>query len=328
MSDRLIPFHKMHGCGNDFVFIDNRIAQAPVSAMAKWAKAICQQHTGVGADGLVFLDTTPQDWTPKKVVSTESFGGKEVSQSTGCGIDSEKRQAPFLSAADPNCRPDYIWHFYNADGSRAGMCGNASRCAALLAVELGLAGVHHTLGTDAGLVRAEAKPESGEAEVELMPVHDVRPVQHLEVDGLSFCVRYVNTGVPHAVIFMDSEILADFDVQRFGKDLRYHAVFAPDGANVNFAGLIGQDHLLLRTYERGVEGETLACGTGAAATAYLAFLKGLTGPDVRLTTSGGENLGIRIRRGENGDRPFLSGKAIKVFSGALSCAALKLPFSA
>lgn len=307
--DGHVPFYKMHGCGNDFVFIDNRAARVPEADMARWARAVCRPHTGVGADGLVFLEAAPAAWKARGASAALALGGAERAEGAG--------------RADADARPDYIWHFYNADGSRAGMCGNASRCAALLAVRLGLAGPVHALGTDVGLVRASVNQEEDTAEVELPPVRDVRPGILLDVNGESFYVLHADTGVPHAVIFLDSGAAVEaVDVQRVGAAIRRHPRFAPAGVNVNFAALIGPSVLCLRTYERGVEGETLACGTGAAATAYCAFRQGLTGSDVRLVTSGGETLGIRIRDGKGGDRPLLSGRALTVFTGDLNLAAV------
>ncbi|MCH5276767.1 MAG: diaminopimelate epimerase [Desulfovibrionaceae bacterium] len=294
----------MHGCGNDFVFIDNRIARVPEEDMAHWARAVCRPHTGVGADGLVFLELVSAAWKAR-------HGGADS------GSESLKR------AGRPDAEPDYVWHFYNADGSRAGMCGNASRCAALLSLRLGLAGPEHVLGTDVGLVRASVNQQDSTAEVELPPVRDARPAVSLDVEGRSFDVLHADTGVPHAVIFLHSEAEVEaVDVQRAGAAIRFHPRFAPAGVNVNFAALAAPSVLRLRTYERGVEGETLACGTGAAATAYCAFRQGLTGPDARLVTSGGEILGIRIRDAEDGDRPLLSGRAITVFTGELHLAAV------
>lgn len=298
--DGRVPFYKMHGCGNDFVFIDNRAARVPEADMADWARAVCRPHTGVGADGLVFLEAASPAWKARPAGAARA-----------------------ADTADGGPRPDYIWHFYNADGSRATMCGNASRCAALLAVRLGLAGPDHLIGTDAGLVRASVNQEEGTAEVELPPVRDVRPAVSLDVGGASFLVLHADTGVPHAVIFMDSDAEVEAaDVRRAGAAIRYHPHFAPAGVNVNFAAVIAPSVLRLRTYERGVEDETLACGTGAAATAYLAFRQGLTGPDARLVTSGGETLGIRIRGDERGDRPLLSGRASMAFTGELNLAAI------
>lgn len=269
-SASTVPFHKLHGCGNDFVFIDNRQVQLPVAAMSAWASAICRKAFGVGADGLVFLDTTPSD-----------------------------RQG------------DYIWHFYNADGSRAEMCGNASRCAALLAVELGFAGHSHCFGTDAGIVHATVDTENSSATVELTKPCDEQYGIELSLDGTSYTVHFVNTGVPHAVIF--DEQLDTLAIEKLGLAVRRHDFFAPAGTNANFARIIDRNTIHLRTYERGVEAETYACGTGAAATAYIAHKLGLVDPLVNVRTSGGEILGIAI---ENGSL-FLSGKAVRVFSGEL-----------
>lgn len=265
-----VPFHKLHGCGNDFVFIDNRHLKLSVEAMPDWARSICRRAFGVGADGLVFLDTAPQ--------------GHEA---------------------------DYIWHFYNADGSRAEMCGNASRCAAVLAVDLGFAGPRHAFGTDAGIVHAVADVEAGYAKVELTRPRDLAARTTLELEGTPFTVHFVNTGVPHAVVFSDS--VDGLDLRRLGAALRYHPHFSPAGTNANFASIIDRRTIHLRTYERGVEDETYACGTGAAATAFIAHTLGLTDASVGVRTSGGEVLGIDIEDGSI----FLSGKAVRVFSGEM-----------
>ncbi|BFR48351.1 diaminopimelate epimerase [Nitratidesulfovibrio sp. HK-II] len=267
---RTVPIHKLHGCGNDFVFIDNRALRLPLAAMPDWARAVCRRAFGVGADGLVFLDETPKD-----------------------------REG------------DYIWHFYNADGSRAEMCGNASRCAALLAVELGFAGPKHVFGTDAGLIRAEADVAAGMAKVELTPPRDLALGIELDLGQGREMVHFVNTGVPHAVVFQRDA--SAVDVRTLGAALRRHAHFAPAGTNANFAQVIDRRNIHLRTFERGVEDETYACGTGAAAGAFIAHALGLTESTVNVRSSGGEILGISIEGGS----VFLSGKAVRVFSGEM-----------
>ncbi len=263
-------FHKMHGCGNDFIFIDNREAEVSVTQMSSWAVTLCNRKTGIGADGLLFLDSTPE--------------GR---------------------------KGDYIWHFYNADGSRAEMCGNASRCASWLAVDIGLAGPSQCFGTDAGLIHAEVDVEGRRSRVEL--THPEGMVLHtpLEADGRTFDVHFVNTGVPHAVILCDD--CEKVDMERLGRIFRYHEHFAPKGTNVNFITVTGTDAIHVRTYERGVEGETLACGTGAAASTCIAHALGLTEGRVNVTTSGKELLGIELQ----GDSVFLSGAVARVFTGAL-----------
>jgi len=271
-----VTFHKMHGCGNDFILIDNRSLGIPEPLMAPWARALCPRAFAVGADGLIFLEQTDD---------TEAA---------------------------------YRWHFFNADGSRAEMCGNASRCAARLAVELGMAPESHTLLTDAGPIRARLL-EAARVKVQLTDPRDMALNLALDVAGRSLEVHYVDSGVPHAVIFCTDAAAEDISV--LGPGLRHHPHFAPRGANANIAQVLDDSHMLLRTFERGVEGETHACGTGAVAAVFLAHTLGLTGPGVDVTTSGKEVLTIDIDNGS----VFLTGTAIKVYQGELQPRALGLP---
>lgn len=267
-----VPFYKMQGSGNDFVVIDNRAARIPELEMQRFAVAACRRAFGIGADGIFFLDL------PKERTDV-----------------------------------DVIWHFFNADGSRAEMCGNASRCAARLAHMLGMAGPGLAIGTDAGVVRAEVFEDVREVRVQLTPPCGLETGIALDLGGgEAFTVHFVNTGVPHAVIFVEN--VENVDVDRLGRAIRYHARFAPAGTNVNFAQIVSAEAISLRTYERGVEGETYACGTGASAAVYLAHHLKLTGPDVQVTTSGGERLGIGVAEGAL----FLRGKAEITFSGVLN----------
>lgn len=265
----------MQGSGNDFVLLDNRVLQVVPAEMPKWAKAVCRRAFGMGADGLIFLDAAPQD-----------------------------------------VPADYIWHFYNADGSRAEMCGNGSRCAARLAYELGLAGRRHVLGTDAGPIKAEVLPDQDLVKVQLTPHQDLQLRLTLTLPDDSrdteWEVHFVNTGVPHLVIFTND--VQAVDVQNLGRRLRNHPHFAPAGVNVNFVQTVDRENLLLRTYERGVEGETFACGTGAAASALIAQALSLTERTVVVRTSGQEELGITIDQ----DAVFLTGQAILVFTAHLN----------
>ncbi|SIO27448.1 diaminopimelate epimerase [Halodesulfovibrio marinisediminis] len=261
-----VAIYKMQGCGNDFVFIDNREYNVPVSHMSEWAQKICRRAFGVGADGLVFL---------------------EESDDTTL---------------------DYRWHFYNADGSRAEMCGNASRCAAKLAVQIGLAGPVHTFGTDAGPIRAEFC-DDGEIKVELTPPQGLELNKTITLKDGDDEIHFVNTGVPHAVYL--AEDASKLNVKELGALVRYHDVFAPAGTNANFMSVIDRENVHLRTYERGVEDETFACGTGAVAGVVVAHALGLTGTNVRVKSSGGEILSISIE----GDSVFLKGKALVVYTG-------------
>lgn len=205
----------------------------------------------------------------------------------------------------------YKWHFFNADGSRAEMCGNGSRCAAWLAVKLGLAPKEHTFLTDAGLIKAQVIGED-EVKVQLTPPKDLQLNILLDLENKEWKVHFVNTGVPHCVVFRED--VQTTEVANLGRTIRFHSHFQPAGTNVNFAQVVDRKKILLRTYERGVEVETYACGTGAAATAYVAFNLGLVDSTVELITSGQEKLIISIER----ENLFLQGKAVLVYKGYLN----------
>ncbi len=209
---------------------------------------------------------------------------------------------------------DYRWHFFNSDGSRAEMCGNGSRCAGRLAHALGLAPAEHVFGTDAGPIKAKVLtdgPDAGKVKVQLTPPKGTETDITLDVDGQPLTVHFADTGVPHVVVFVDD--VKAVDIMDLGPKLRYHERFAPAGTNVNFAQVKDGQTMLLRTYERGVEGETYACGTGAAATQLLAHTLGLTGPQATLTTSGDDQLTVFIE----GETVFLQGAAELTFKGEM-----------
>lgn len=209
---------------------------------------------------------------------------------------------------------DYRWHFYNSDGSRAEMCGNASRCVGKLAHAIGLAPAEHVFGTDAGPIKAKVLldgPDAGRVKVQLTPPHSTATDIVLDVDGQPLTVHFTDTGVPHAVVFVGDA--KSVDIMDFGPKLRYHDHFAPAGTNVNIAQVVDENTILLRTYERGVEAETYACGTGAAATQLLANRLGLTADHADLTTSGGEVLTVFLE----GGNVYLQGAAELIFQGDL-----------
>lgn len=216
----------------------------------------------------------------------------------------------FLDHAPEGSGLAYIWHFFNADGSRAEMCGNGSRCAAKLAWLLGIAPAQHTFGTDAGPIEAEVDEESGLVTVQLTPPKDLRLDMTVQIEGQELPLHFVNTGVPHAVLVLDH--LEAADVWKLGRAIRFHEAFKPAGTNVNFIESEGAGRLSLRTYERGVEDETYACGTGAVASAVIARELGLTGEETAVTTTGGEELGVILRDGKT----YLRGAAELVFTGA------------
>ncbi|WP_462323545.1 diaminopimelate epimerase [Desulfoplanes sp.] len=238
----------------------------------------------------------------------ETWAKKLCPRAFGIGADG----LILIDQPTPEESVDYVWHFYNADGSRAEMCGNGSRCVARLAYELGIAGVSQVFRTDAGPIKAEILPENNTVKVQLTKPQALNLDMTIPKDnGETMQVHFVNTGVPHTVLV--SNDLKKIDIRTLGSSIRYNPRFAPHGTNVNFVKILDPDHILLRTYERGVEDETYACGTGACASVYVAHALGKCSKHVSVTTSGGEKLQVHI---ENKDI-FLQGQATIVFTGTL-----------
>ncbi|MDR3078406.1 MAG: diaminopimelate epimerase [Planctomycetota bacterium] len=210
---------------------------------------------------------------------------------------------------------DFAWDFYNSDGSRAEMCGNGARCAARFAIRIGAAaGPKIAFRTLAGVIRAEFTPLG--VKVGLADAALPEKAEDLETAAGKVELWSLNTGVPHAVVLADD--LEAVDVRRLGGEIRRHPRFAPAGTNVNFISVRGGGRLGIRTYERGVEDETLACGTGCVASSLAAgrFL-GLSSP-VALETRGGGELTVHFALAEGkAANVFLEGGARRVFSGAV-----------
>ncbi len=187
-----------------------------------------------------------------------------------------------LIGAQPAGRmADFAMIYINAGGYEGEMCGNGARCVARRAVELGIAGPNCNFLTTAGLIRAEVSDD--QVRVTLSPPSDPEPPTELNVAGEQLEVHAIDTGVPHAVVFVAE--VDKVDIDRLGPALRHHAHFKR-GCNANFVAL-AQGRLRLRTYERGVEAETLACGTGAAAAALIACHLGKSSPPVTIEARGG-----------------------------------------
>ncbi|MGB9712810.1 MAG: diaminopimelate epimerase [Dissulfurimicrobium sp.] len=208
---------------------------------------------------------------------------------------------------------DFRWRFFNADGSEAEMCGNGGRCAARFAVLTGIAGPKLKFETGAGLIHAEVK--GAKVKLELPAPADMELNISIDVKDDRVTTHFINTGVPHAVVLVDD--LKRCDVVGLGRAIRFHERFKPAGANVDFIKLEGRD-VLIRTYERGVEGETLACGTGSVAGAIIAAVKIGLAPPLRVKTRSGEVLKVYfdLNGGEARD-VFLEGEAVLVYSGTL-----------
>ena len=220
----------------------------------------------------------------------------------------------FLLIPSASGRADWAWEFYNSDGSTAEMCGNGARCFARFIQRKAGANGQTTFETGAGIIKATF--EGARVTINLTPPKDLKPGEKMVLQGGPVQVHSLDTGVPHAVLFVPDADQAM--VQQLGAEIRRHARFAPKGTNVNFVQVLGPSSIRVRTYERGVEGETLACGTGVTASALIASrVHGFTSP-VQVRVQGGDQLevGFREAAGEFLDVK-LTGPADFAFEGRI-----------
>ena len=286
MLPQRIPFVKMHGNGNDFVLIDEfEKILIPEEKKPDFVKAVCHRNFGVGADGVLFVQP------------------------------SEKADARF--------------RYFNSDGSEAEMCGNGIRCFCRYVVEEGYAGEEVEVETLVGVLKLTVKRDGWWVRVDMGEVkYQAAKIpaagegefrRRMRVLDREFEVFAANSGVPHAVIFLDS---LDFDIVPYGREIRFSSLF-PEGTNVNFARVIDEHNIQVRTYERGVEDETLSCGTGSVAVAAIAVRHGLAKNPVTIHTKGGI-LTIELEGGVEGDRAYMTGTASRVFEGFINTGELRL----
>lgn len=275
-----IPFVKMNGAGNDFVMIDNRDKGLDLPSAV--IQGLCDRKRGVGADGVILIE----------------------------------------SPAD-GARSDFRMRYYNADGGEVEMCGNGARCAARFASELGLGrpengGLHLDFTTQPGPMQAEVAEM--DVAISMTDAVGLEKSVSLDVAQGTEIVHLINTGVPHAVVLVDDAgKMSDEEVVARGRAIRRHARFEPDGANANFISINAQGVVVIRTYERGVEDETLACGTGSVAAAVIAAQLGHAQSPVTLLTHGGENLDVRFSPNDTGaSRVILQGPADRNFAGIVT----------
>jgi diaminopimelate epimerase len=228
----------MSGAGNDFIVIDNRSAMI-VDGPAL-AKKICDRHWGVGADGLLLLESSD--------------------------------------------KASYRMMYYNADGSYGGMCGNGGRCIAMFAFQKKIAGKDHKFEALGHIYAASIMAENVSLNMQY-PV-SISKIRYLSIGKKKIAYQFIDTGSPHIVIniteFSKNGDLDELDVQRWGKLLRWQKNFTPEGTNVNFIKKMESGAIQLRTFERGVEAETLACGTGSIATAIIASKKWRLKPPITI----------------------------------------------
>jgi diaminopimelate epimerase len=261
----------MSGSGNDFLFVDARDEPADGLDDPTRIQALCARGTGVGADGVVFLE-------------------------------------PSRSGA-------FRIRYLNADGSLAALCGNATLCSARLGVELGAASRESvfSIETDAGLLAARFV--DGRPEIDLEPVEEVIPEDsRVRLTSGERRAGFCLVGVPHVVIQVDD--LDSVDVVGRGGPIRRDPSFQ-HGANVNFVAPGTGGRWRMRTYERGVEAETLACGTGAVAAGIILTSWGSARNPVEVETRSGQTLRVGLNRRGNAWWPSLSGEARIVYRGVL-----------
>ncbi len=269
-----INFEKLHGNGNDFILIDEfEKTVIPDEMKPGFARSYCDRRFGIGADGVLYLSRS--------------------------------------GSADLKMR------LFQPDESEASMCGNGIRCFVKHAFDAGIVEKTCTVETKAGVIGVEmgyvddtfmatiGMPDPRFSRADIPASGDGEYKETIQ----GYQVFAVNTGVPHAVLFSDA--LDSFPLGEIGPLIRHHATF-PEGANVNVVAREGADLLRIRTFERGVEDETLSCGTGATASAAVAHHLGYTGKKVRVETSGGPLL-ITL-----GEKTLMEGPAETVYRGSIT----------
>ncbi|MFN3966247.1 MAG: diaminopimelate epimerase [Endomicrobiia bacterium] len=210
---------------------------------------------------------------------------------------------------------DFKMLIFNSDGSQAEMCGNGARCIAYYAFVNKIAKQKMKFETLAGEIKASISGEN--VKIQLTQPKDIKLDFNLKIDKKIFKVSYINTGVPHTIIFVNK--VDKIDVNHIGRKIRYHKFFLPKGTNVDFVQVIDKNTIFLRTYERGVEAETLACGTGCVASAIVSGLKNFVKSPVRCKTKSGEILKVYFKLADKSEvrvnNLFLEGKVYVSFLG-------------
>ena len=276
----MIKFTKMQGLGNDYVYMD--AIHQKIENESSLAQFVSNRHFGIGSDGLILI----------------------------CKSDVA----------------DFKMRMFNSDGSEAEMCGNGIRCVGKFVYDKGLTDkTTVTIETLAGIKTLELNTKEGKVETvkvdmgepilnpkEIPVISDEEPVKNLmlEAEGRKFKFTCVSMGNPHAIT--EVEDTEKFDVEKYGKVLEVDKAF-PNKINVEFIQIVDKNHVKMRVWERGA-GETLACGTGACATAVACYLNGKTDRNVEVELLGGK---LFIEWNEENNHIFMTGPAVTVFEGVL-----------
>jgi diaminopimelate epimerase len=257
-----------------------------------------------GGNDFVLIDNRERHLPESKHIN---FARRVCAVKVGVGADG-------LILIEDSDRADFRWRFFNADGSEAEMCGNGARCAARFAVMQGIADSRLAFETLAGLIQAEVL--NHHVRVGLTDVADFRLNLSIPLEGETLAGHFMKVGVPHVVVPVED--LEEVPIRKWGQEVRFHQLFQPAGTNVNFIRAEGPHLLAVRTYERGVEDETLACGTGAVASALISATLGKVASPVAVHTRGGEILTVSFHgHGEQITEVFLEGEALVVYQGQL-----------
>ena len=276
----MIKFTKMQGLGNDYVYID--AINQNIENMSSLAKFVSDRHFGIGSDGLILI----------------------------CKSDIA----------------DFKMRMFNSDGSEAEMCGNGIRCVGKFVYDKGLTNkTTLAIETLAGIKTLKLNTKEGKVETvkvdmgepildpEKIPViSDEKPVKNLllKAEDKEFKFTCVSMGNPHAIT--EVEETEKFDVEKYGKVLEVNKAF-PNKTNVEFIKILDKEHIKMRVWERGA-GETLACGTGACATAVACYLNGKTNRKVEVELLGGK---LYIEWNEKDNHIYMTGPAVTVFEGSM-----------
>ena len=303
---KTLQFYKLQASGNDFVLIQasGRKPQASGLNYRRLAKKYCQRKFGIGADGLLVIE--------------------------------------------PSKEALFKMRIFNPDGSEAEMCGNGARCVALWAAQYFKKRKDIRFDTKAGIIEAKvpllkAKSKdirNADVKIKMSIVSQVHLELPIKIFERKIRVNYINTGVPHSVILVEG--LDKIDVNKIGEKIRFHKAFKPEGANVDFVEIINDNFIKIRTYERGVEAETLACGTGVVASAIIAsypvsssnngagklpreLFEQQGGQDtsfrfkIKVLTKSGDILKVYFRKDkDNIEDVWLEGKAYIVYKGEIA----------
>ena len=211
-------------------------------------------------------------------------------------------------------KADWAWQFFNSDGSTGEMCGNGARCFARFVQRLIGVADRLTFETEAGVITAQFHGER--VTVNLTKPVDMRLNQSIPLSSGGTTIHSLNTGVPHAVLYVPDADQAM--VSQLGQEIRRHPHFSPRGTNVNFVQILGPNSIRVRTFERGVEGETLACGTGVTASALVSARVHKFNSPIQVKVQGGDTLEVSFRNaGDDFDDVRLAGPAEFVFDGQI-----------